>query len=330
MAKSLPYYPLYVDDFDEDPNVLAMNLAEVGLYQLALNEAWKRGSIPADPEDLAIIIRRRPADVKKAWPKVQPCWVPNCAPGRLVNPRQEREREKASKLSSSRSEAARASHAPESLRNPANAGSLQEVLQVDLQDRLQTYESVSESFSNSNLEGGAGETEPLSPETIIRFWNNARGLKHLTPKERIYVKESKPVFMSEEMLEEALRRFAQWYKTATQHLRSPVAVFLKDPQSWGTLHTVAKAGAQRWMPRLVQFRALYQSTGAPDTDYDWDDAMPFCEPLVDDDWDRADAHVVTVQGAYMKSPKNYFRTREFERAPRPAPKSRAEEMWDRI
>ena len=50
MAKPLPYYPLYVQDFDEDPFVLAMNIAEVGLYQLALNEAWKRGSIPDDPQ----------------------------------------------------------------------------------------------------------------------------------------------------------------------------------------------------------------------------------------------------------------------------------------
>ena len=71
MSKSLPYYPMYVEDFDEDSAVIAMTLEEVGLYLLALNEGWKRGSIPDDPKALAILIRKRPAAVKKAWPVVR-------------------------------------------------------------------------------------------------------------------------------------------------------------------------------------------------------------------------------------------------------------------
>lgn len=109
--KTLPYYPLYVDDFDEDPKVLRMTLAEVGLYQLALNESWKRGSIPEDSKELARMIRR-PADaVADAYAAVRACWVANGEPGRLVNPRQEKERAKAAVKSSQATEAARARYA---------------------------------------------------------------------------------------------------------------------------------------------------------------------------------------------------------------------------
>lgn len=94
-AKPLPYYPFYVSDFDEDPNVLPMNLAEVGLYILALNESWKRGGIPASLPTLALRIRRPLSQVKRAWPRVSICWEENGVSGLLVNPRQEKERIKA-------------------------------------------------------------------------------------------------------------------------------------------------------------------------------------------------------------------------------------------
>ena len=110
LTKKLPYYPLYVDDFDEDPFVLEMNLQEVGLYQLSLNEAWKRGSIPDDPRALAMLIRREPREVARAWPKVRARFVENGTPGRMVNPRQELERVKAIKKSSQAKDAALARH----------------------------------------------------------------------------------------------------------------------------------------------------------------------------------------------------------------------------
>jgi len=95
MAKKFPYYPHFVDDFSGDKNVLAMSLAEVGLYQLMLDQAWSLESLPDDPEAVAVLIRRKASDVKKAWPKVRECWVPNCQAGMIVNPRQEEERLKA-------------------------------------------------------------------------------------------------------------------------------------------------------------------------------------------------------------------------------------------
>ena len=171
--------------------------------------------------------------------------------------------------------------------------------------------------------------ERTTPETLIRLWGSTKGLKRLSPAERKHVLENWKWFeVSEEVLTEALIRFAQWYKTSTNHLRSPVALFMKDPASWATLRTVPKDN--RWDSRLVHFRGLYESTGAPSIDDDWDQAMKFCGELTEEDWQKAFAQVVTVQGAYQKAPKNYFRTREFERAPRPAPKSKLGEMWDKI
>lgn len=171
MAKAMPYYPMYAFDFDEDPNVLAMNLSEVGLYLLALNEAWKRGSIPDDPASLANLIRRPVADVKRAWLKVQTCWIGNGTPGRLINPRLEKEREKAASISEARSVAASIRHLP------ANA----KALQNDLHDRMQTYDYVSGSLSGSGSQiSGNSETrerERASAETLMRLWCDHRGFK---------------------------------------------------------------------------------------------------------------------------------------------------------
>ncbi|HXI85317.1 MAG TPA: hypothetical protein VNL17_14645 [Verrucomicrobiae bacterium] len=110
MAKQLPYYPYYTADFRESKHVLAMNLSEVGLYQLSLNWAWDYGSIPDDPGELARLLQRDRNEVKRAWPKVRPCWVPSPEQGRLVNQRMEAERVKAIDKSDKASVSAKYSH----------------------------------------------------------------------------------------------------------------------------------------------------------------------------------------------------------------------------
>jgi uncharacterized protein YdaU (DUF1376 family) len=96
VAKKLPYYPMFVDEFDLDEKVIAMNLSEVGLYLLSLNSAWRYGSIPDDPIGLNQILRKNLNEVKKAWPVVRQRFVPSTKEhGRLVNRRQEIERVRA-------------------------------------------------------------------------------------------------------------------------------------------------------------------------------------------------------------------------------------------
>lgn len=48
-----PWYPWYVADVQTSENVRYMSLAEEGAYRRALDNAWREGSIPADPKLLA-------------------------------------------------------------------------------------------------------------------------------------------------------------------------------------------------------------------------------------------------------------------------------------
>ena len=227
MPKALPYYPLYVYDFDEDPNVLAMNLSEVGLYQLALNEAWKRGSIPDDPAALANLIRRPVADVKRAWFKVQACWTSSSVAGRLVNPRQEKERTKIDAISEARSVAAKISHLPS-----ANAECLQDALHGI---RGSGSESVSDSgsrFSSSIQENASTRAgDKLDPETILRLWCNHRGFKKPQRGQRARILERLgKLEMSEAEVAASLNGFfaSDWGRTNGY----PIFGWLKDPFSW--------------------------------------------------------------------------------------------------
>lgn len=48
-----PWYPWYVNDALTSESIELMSLAEEGAYRRALDRAWKKGSIPADPKQCA-------------------------------------------------------------------------------------------------------------------------------------------------------------------------------------------------------------------------------------------------------------------------------------
>lgn len=56
---SAPWYPWYVNDVLTSERVELMSLAEEGAYRRALDRAWKKGSIPADPVRCAKAIGKR-------------------------------------------------------------------------------------------------------------------------------------------------------------------------------------------------------------------------------------------------------------------------------
>lgn len=91
----LPYFPLYPGDVLSDPRVLAMNISEFGLHMRCLLVAWAGEGIPADPAKLARMVGITAKQLEKAWPALQELWLDG-PEGRLVNPRQERERQEAS------------------------------------------------------------------------------------------------------------------------------------------------------------------------------------------------------------------------------------------
>lgn len=92
--KKAPAMPVYTKDFDTDERVLMMDLAEEGAYFRLLRLQWREGSIPADIPSIARILRVPPAQARRVWVKVGPCFKahPEQA-GRLVNGKTERVRE---------------------------------------------------------------------------------------------------------------------------------------------------------------------------------------------------------------------------------------------
>lgn len=92
--KAPPAFQLYTKDFDTDENVMLMTCEQEGAYFRLLRVHWREGSIPADLDDLAALIRVQPQRLRAAiWPRVSRCFTADGAPdGRLVNPRMARDR----------------------------------------------------------------------------------------------------------------------------------------------------------------------------------------------------------------------------------------------
>ena len=101
----LPYFKCYPADFLSDPPVMAMTDEELGFYWRCLLIAWMDNGIPEDRARLARVMRTSKRRVERLWPAVADLWV-HGAEGKLVNPRQERERTKATSKSQSAKEAA--------------------------------------------------------------------------------------------------------------------------------------------------------------------------------------------------------------------------------
>lgn len=323
MSSKLPYFRWHPKDFDTDQNVRLMSMCEVGLYVLCLNHAWVNGALPDDVVKIAKIVGQPLKQVKRSWGAVSKCFTRR-DDGTLVNPRQEEERSWAGDRRD------KAKSAVE-LRDLKGAVLLPEMNGADEGEReekgdpTQAYDSdsVSDSFVNNNTElTTKPSTRTRGPEvdfdTFLGWWSWHRRFKKPPSqfRERARVRWES-IHITEEELKAAMDGYSdsEWARSQS----FPMLGFLKDPHSW-----IAAEAKERWHSRLVTFRELYQSTRASEIDSDWDEAMPFCGSLTDADWDRADSHVVTVDGAFQKSPKNYFRLREFERKPRPAPRSRAE------
>jgi len=94
MAKEkAPAFQVYPREFEGDENVKAMTLEEFGAYHRLLYVSWFEVGIPDDLDLLARILHVTPAKMKKLWVRLAPCWKSN-SQGRLVNKRQERERDK--------------------------------------------------------------------------------------------------------------------------------------------------------------------------------------------------------------------------------------------
>jgi uncharacterized protein YdaU (DUF1376 family) len=93
-AKS-PAFQFYPKDFLTDENVLVMSLQERGAYITLLCVCWQQGTLPDDQERLARLCGVPVPAFRRLWPALAVCFRAALdQPGRLVQPRLEREREK--------------------------------------------------------------------------------------------------------------------------------------------------------------------------------------------------------------------------------------------
>ena len=115
-----PAFSWYPKDYLSDFNVRRMSLAGRGAYLELLNMAWLEGSLPADPEALRAAVGASVEEWRDIWPTLAPCFVeaPG-APGRLVHPRLEVERQEQEER---RERAARAGRASGEKRNTNKRG----------------------------------------------------------------------------------------------------------------------------------------------------------------------------------------------------------------
>lgn len=104
----MPAYQWYPKDHRTDEKVELMDLEQEGALRRLLDHQWLQGSIPADADDLAGLLRVDEERFARIWKRVGPCFEPvEGDPSRLVNRRLERERQQRAKYSEARAEAGR-------------------------------------------------------------------------------------------------------------------------------------------------------------------------------------------------------------------------------
>lgn len=82
-----PAYQWHVLDARGDEVFMLMNYEQQGIYRALLDQQWIEGSIPADPETLAAMLKISPARFAKLWPLISGKFRPR--ENRLVNDRME-------------------------------------------------------------------------------------------------------------------------------------------------------------------------------------------------------------------------------------------------
>lgn len=96
MPKELPYYRWYPSDAESDELYASLTDQELGFFHRCLNRAWVNCGLPSDLDQLAATMRVTRKYLDKVWAKVGRCFVlTDTVHQRLVNPRQEQERQHA-------------------------------------------------------------------------------------------------------------------------------------------------------------------------------------------------------------------------------------------
>jgi uncharacterized protein YdaU (DUF1376 family) len=108
----LPWFKMYAAETLSDENFLGWSVEERGAWITLLCHQWREGSIPADLDRIACLLRldadaMRP-QCERIWRRIADRFIPHPdLPGRLVSPRMEMEREEAMEVAKQKSDAAK-------------------------------------------------------------------------------------------------------------------------------------------------------------------------------------------------------------------------------
>lgn len=214
MAKA-PAFQLYTKDFDTDERVMLMNLEQEGAFFRLLRVHWREGSIPAEPESLALLCRTTGERFERhIWPRVAPCFSSvDELPGRLVNPRMHRDRQRLEAFKEERSASGR-------------KGNAQRWGQRSLSDDVATAERVAPDrppdcslrTADSNLQSAQTATDSSDRVlAVFDHWREAMGhaAAKLTPKRQRLIQAR----LRDSSLDEVLRaidgcRASAWHMGA--------------------------------------------------------------------------------------------------------------------
>lgn len=117
-----PAFQFYPSDFISGEKVARMSYTEVGIYIVLLSHAWLAKGLPTNVTEIAKMLKVNPQRFARLWCGVlSECWVEDG--GRLVNPRQEVERQKQADYRGQQSARGKASAASRRKQPHVNAGS---------------------------------------------------------------------------------------------------------------------------------------------------------------------------------------------------------------
>jgi uncharacterized protein YdaU (DUF1376 family) len=158
--KTLPYFRWYPADAVGDEFYAHLTCAELGVYHRCLDHSWMNDGIPADTAALAIICHMSRKPFEKVWGKVNQRWSASPRdPARLVNPRQERERDYAIRVG-------------ENNKRPGNANAFKSRTDGDKNAFHAGARRASDSVSDSDSEQPTQKKEPATrePDLFDAFW----------------------------------------------------------------------------------------------------------------------------------------------------------------
>jgi uncharacterized protein YdaU (DUF1376 family) len=143
---ALPYFKWYPGDAETDEKYSSMTDAELGFYHRCLNRSWLNDGLPVNLDELARVMKVSRKYLDRVWTRVGMCFaVSDSSPDRMVNPRQEKERQKAKATS-------------EHNKRPGNANASRPKREREPNGAIRAYESESVSESKKS-EGVWGKTE---------------------------------------------------------------------------------------------------------------------------------------------------------------------------